>query len=73
MLKNIEGQKVPTATFPTRQDDQWINITTDELFSGMSSRLFERVRFVWSQRVGLLLWMEREWRSNRLKWKRTKG
>ena len=40
MLKNIEGQKVPTATFPTRQDDQWVNITTDELFGGKTVVLF---------------------------------
>ncbi|MFT6987354.1 MAG: glutaredoxin-like protein [Psychromonas sp.] len=40
MLENIEGQRVPTVTFPTRQGDQWVNITTDELFAGKTVVVF---------------------------------
>jgi glutaredoxin-like protein len=34
MLTNREGQRVPKVTFHTRQNDQWVDITTDELFGG---------------------------------------
>jgi len=34
MLPNREGQRVPRVTFRTRQNNQWQDITTDELFSG---------------------------------------
>ncbi|MCW8994396.1 MAG: glutathione peroxidase [Psychromonas sp.] len=40
MLENIEGQKVPNVTFPTRQGDQWVNISTDELFAGKTVVVF---------------------------------
>jgi glutathione-dependent peroxiredoxin len=40
MLNNIEGQKVPNVTFPTRKGDEWVNITTDELFSGKTVVVF---------------------------------
>lgn len=40
MLENIEGQKIPTVTFPTRQDDQWVNISTDDLFAGKTVVVF---------------------------------
>ena len=40
MLENIEGQKVPNATFPARQNDEWVNITTDELFAGKTVVVF---------------------------------
>jgi len=40
MLDNIEGQKVPTVTFPTRKNDQWVNVTTDELFAGKTVVVF---------------------------------
>jgi len=40
MLDNIEGQKVPNVTFPTRQGDQWVNVTTDELFSAKTVVVF---------------------------------
>lgn len=40
MLNNIEGQNVPTVTFPTRQNDQWVNVTTDELFKGKTVVVF---------------------------------
>jgi len=40
MLENIEGQSVPTVTFPTRQGDEWVNVTTDELFKGKTVVVF---------------------------------
>lgn len=40
MLQNREGQKVPQVVFPTRQDHEWANISSDELFSGKTVIVF---------------------------------
>jgi len=40
MLNNIEGQNIPTVTFPARQGDEWVNITTDQLFKGKTVVVF---------------------------------
>lgn len=40
MLSNHEGLKVPQVTFQTRQDDQWVDVSTEELFSGRTIVLF---------------------------------
>jgi glutaredoxin-like protein len=40
MLDNIEGQSVPNVTFPTRQGDEWVNVTTDQLFKGKTVAVF---------------------------------
>lgn len=40
MLPNREGQKVPNVTFRTRQNDQWVNVTTDDLFAGKTVVVF---------------------------------
>ena len=40
MLKNIEGQNVPTVTFKVREDDSWKELTTDDLFAGQKVVLF---------------------------------
>lgn len=40
MLENIEGQKVPSVTFPARQGDQWVNISSGELFAGKTVVVF---------------------------------
>ncbi|HEY9626616.1 MAG TPA: glutathione peroxidase [Coleofasciculaceae cyanobacterium] len=40
MLPNKEGQRVPNVTFRTRQDSDWVNITTDELFAGKTVIVF---------------------------------
>ncbi|GFE68528.1 glutathione peroxidase [Chroococcus sp. FPU101] len=40
MLPNNEGQKVPSVTFPIRKDNEWIKITSDELFSGKTVIVF---------------------------------
>lgn len=40
MLSNKEGQKVPSVTFPTRNNNEWVNVTTDELFGGKTVAVF---------------------------------
>ena len=40
MLENKEGQKVPEATFKTRVKSEWVEVTTDELFSGKTVVVF---------------------------------
>ncbi len=40
MLPNREGQKIPRVTFRTRQDDQWKDVTTDEIFAGRTVVVF---------------------------------
>ena len=40
MLTNREGQKVPQVTFHTQQNNQWVDITSDELFAGKKVILF---------------------------------
>ncbi|MBR8835724.1 MAG: glutathione peroxidase [Stigonema ocellatum SAG 48.90 = DSM 106950] len=40
MLTNREGQRVPNVTFHTRQNEQWVDITTDELFAGKTVVVF---------------------------------
>ncbi len=40
MLPNQEGQKVPSVTFRTRQNNQWADITTDDLFTGKNVVVF---------------------------------
>lgn len=37
---NREGQTVPSVTFPTRQGDAWVDVTTDELFKGKTVVVF---------------------------------
>ncbi len=38
--RKTEGQKVPSATFRTRQDGQWKDVTSDELFRGRTVIVF---------------------------------
>jgi glutaredoxin-like protein len=40
MLSNKEGQKVPSVTFPIRTNNEWVNVTTDELFGGKTVAVF---------------------------------
>ena len=40
MLKNIEGQRVPQVTFKTRNDYEWVDMTTDDVFAGKSVIVF---------------------------------
>ncbi len=39
-LENKEGQKIPNVTFHTRQNNDWVDVTTDELFSGKTVIVF---------------------------------
>lgn len=40
MLANAEGKKVPHVTFRTRQNNEWVNVTTDELFANKTVVVF---------------------------------
>lgn len=40
MLKNMEGQRVPNATFRTRQDAEWVDRTSDDVFAGRTVVVF---------------------------------
>ena len=40
MLPNSEGKHVPQATFRTRQDGQWVDVTTDQVFKGRTVIVF---------------------------------
>lgn len=40
MLASREGQKVPNVIFRVRQDNEWVNITTDDLFAGKTVIVF---------------------------------
>ncbi|HDG1725576.1 TPA: glutathione peroxidase [Vibrio cholerae] len=40
MFTSKEGQTIPQVTFPTRQGDAWVNVTTDELFKGKTVIVF---------------------------------
>lgn len=40
MLKNIEGHQLPQVTFKTRDDYEWVDLTTDAIFAGKSVIVF---------------------------------
>ena len=40
MFSSKEGQHIPQVTFPTRQGDAWVNVTTDELFKDKTVIVF---------------------------------
>lgn len=40
MLQSHEGKKVPSVTFKTRQNNAWVDVTTDELFKGKTVVVF---------------------------------
>ncbi len=40
MLKNIEGKRVPDVVFRTRQDHEWVKLTSDDVFKGKTVVLF---------------------------------
>ncbi|KAB8320635.1 glutathione peroxidase [Tolypothrix campylonemoides VB511288] len=40
MLSNREGQRVPNVTFRVREDNKWVNVTTDDLFAGKTVIVF---------------------------------
>ncbi len=40
MFKNREGQNIPQVIFPIRQNNDWVNITSDQLFKGKTVIVF---------------------------------
>ena len=40
MFENREGQNVPQVTFRTRQNHQWVDVNTDEIFKGKNVVVF---------------------------------
>lgn len=40
MFENKEGQKVPSVTFPAHRDNEWIQITSDDIFAGKTVVVF---------------------------------
>jgi glutaredoxin-like protein len=40
MLQNKEGQRVPAVTFRVRRNNEWTNVTTDDLFAGKTVVVF---------------------------------
>lgn len=40
MLASREGQRVPNVTFRTRKNNQWVNVTTDDLFANKTVIVF---------------------------------
>ncbi|MGC0151690.1 glutathione peroxidase [Chromobacterium vaccinii] len=40
MLQHREGQRVPNVTFRIRENNEWKNVSTDELFAGKTIALF---------------------------------
>src|SRR4029079_3419952 len=44
MLPNREGQRVPQVTFRTRVDNDWRNVTTDDIFRGQTVVVFSLPR-----------------------------
>ena len=40
MLRNSEGQRIPSVTFRTRHQGQWKDVTTDQIFAGRTVVVF---------------------------------
>jgi len=40
MLQNREGQSIPNVTFHTRQGNDWVDVTTEQLFKGKNVIVF---------------------------------
>ncbi len=40
MFPNKEGQRVPSVTFHTRQHNEWVDVSSDELFAGKTVIVF---------------------------------
>jgi len=40
MFENREGQRVPKVTFKTRRDNQWVDVSSDDLFAGKTVVVF---------------------------------
>jgi glutaredoxin-like protein len=40
MFNNLEGKKIPSVTFRTRRDHQWVDLTSEEIFAGRNVIVF---------------------------------
>ncbi|MEE4377670.1 MAG: glutathione peroxidase [Candidatus Competibacteraceae bacterium] len=40
MSANFEGRRIPQVTFKTRQDHEWVDVTSDDLFAGKTVVVF---------------------------------
>jgi glutaredoxin-like protein len=40
MFKNLEGKRIPNVTFKTRQDHEWVNVASEDIFAGKSVVVF---------------------------------
>lgn len=40
MLQNREGQRVPSVTFPVRENNAWKQVTTDDVFKNKTVVVF---------------------------------
>ena len=40
MLENREGQKIPQVTFRTRQEHEWVDVSSDDVFKGKTVIVF---------------------------------
>lgn len=40
MFENREGKRIPQVTFKTRQNDEWVDVSSDEIFNGKSVVVF---------------------------------
>lgn len=40
MFENREGKRIPQVTFKTRQNDEWKNVSSDEIFNGKTVVVF---------------------------------
>jgi len=40
MLENREGKKIPSVVFRTRQDHEWVDVSSDDLFKGKTVVVF---------------------------------
>src|SRR6476469_3949694 len=40
MITNQKGQRVPKVTFRTRKDNEWVDVTTDDIFAGKTVVVF---------------------------------
>jgi glutaredoxin-like protein len=40
MLENHQGQNVPQVVFPVRQNHEWVNVSTDDIFKGKTVIVF---------------------------------
>jgi len=40
MFKNLEGKRIPNVTFRTRQDHEWVDVASNDIFAGKSVVVF---------------------------------